>query len=200
MAVISLPTNPQPNGLQPLLKDFGGSLTPFLGGPEQLIVRAGTRFGARVSIPPVRTDELGRIYISRLLQGRINGALMRWPLLEFNPGSPGTPLINTAASSGSSLSIKGLTVGYTIKEGQYFSIIVSGKRYLYMATADAVANGSGVAGVSIFPLLRKAVSVNDVVEIAQPMIEGNISPGDELSWEIASNRFMNISFTIMESA
>ena len=200
MAAISLPTNPSPNGLQPMLRDFGGVLTPFLGGPEQLVVRAGTRFGAHVSLPPLRTNELGRIYISRLLQGRTNGVLMRWPLLEFDPGTPGTPLINTAATSGSSLSIKGLTVGYTIKEGQFFSIIISGKRYLHMATANAVANGSGIASVSIFPLLRKAVSVNDVVEIAQPMIEGFISPGNELGWEIASNRFMSINFTIMESA
>jgi hypothetical protein len=200
MAVISLPTNPSPNGMTPLLRDFGGVLTPFLGGPEQMLVRIGTRFGVRVSLPPMRTDVLGRIYISRLLQGRQNFALLKWPLLEFNPGTPGTPLIATAATSGSSLALKGLTAGYVIKEGQFFSIIVSGQRYLYMANADVTASGGGTATVSMFPLLRKAVSVNDVVEIAQPMIEGLVSPGDELSWEIASNRFMGIGFTIMERA
>lgn len=200
MAVISLPTFPSPNGMQPLLRDFGGTLTPFLGGPEQLLIRAGTRFGARVSVPPMRTDDLGRVYISRLLQGRHNGILMRWPLLEFNPGTPGSPLIATAASSGSTIQLKGLTAAYNIKEGQFFSIIVNGKRYLHMATAGVVASGTGTATVSIFPLLRKAVAVNNVVELAQPMIEGFVSPGDEYSWEIASNRFMNINFTIMESA
>lgn len=200
MAVISLPTNPSPNGMQPMLRDFGGTLVPFLGGPEQLIVRAGTRFGARVSLPPIRTDELGRIYIARLLRGRQSGVLMRWPLLEFNPGSPGTPLIASAVSSGSTIQLKGLTAGYTIKEGQYFSIIISGKRYLHMATGDVTASGTGTATVGIFPLLRKAVAVDNVVEIAQPMIEGFVSPGDELGWEIASNRFMGINFTIMESA
>lgn len=200
MAVISLPTNPSPNGMTPMLRDFGGTLTPFLGGPEQLIVRAGTRFGARVSLPPLRTNELGRIYISRLLQGRQNFALLRWPLLEFDPGTPGTPLVATAASSGTSLALKGLTAGYVLKEGQFFSVISGGQRYLYMVTADVTASGAGTATATIFPLLRKAVSVNDVVEIAQPMIEGLISSGDELSWEIASNRFMGISFTIMERA
>lgn len=200
MAAITLPTFPSPNGMQVLLRDFGGTLTPFLGGPEQLLVRAGTRFGARVSIPPIRTDDLGRVYVARLLQGRTNGILMRWPLLEFNPGSPGSPKIATAALSGSSIALKGLTAGYVIKEGQYFSIIVSGKRYLHMATANVTASGTGTATVSIFPLLRKGVAVDNVVEIAQPMIEGFVSPGDELGWEISSNRFMNINFTIMESA
>lgn len=200
MAAITLPTFPSPNGMQVLLRDFGGTLTPFLGGPEQLLVRAGTRFGARVSIPPIRTDDLGRVYVARLLQGRRYGVLMRWPLLEFNPGNPGTPLIASAASSGSSISLKGLTAGYTIKEGQYFSIIIGGKRYLHMATADVTASGTGTATVTIFPLLRKAVAIDNVVELAQPMIEGFVSPGDELGWEIASNRFMNINFTIMESA
>lgn len=200
MAVISLPTFPSPNGMQVMLRDFGGVLTPFLGGPEQLVVRVGTRFGARVSIPPMRSDELGRIYVSRLLQGRLNGVLMRWPLLEFNPGNPGSPLVAAAASSGSSIQLKGLTAGYVVKEGQYFSIITNGRRYLYMATSDVTASGTGMATVSIFPLLRKSIATNDVVEMAQPMIEGLISPGDELGWEIASNRFMNINFTIMESA
>lgn len=199
MPVISLPTFPSPNGMQVMVRDFGGVLTPFLGGPEQLVVRPGTRFGARVSVPPMRSDELGRIYVSRLVQGRINGILMRWPLLEFNPGSPGSPLIAAGASSGSTIQIKGLSSGYVIKEGQYFSIITGGRRYLYMATNNVTSSG-GNATVSIFPLLRKAVVTNDVVEMAQPMIEGLISPGDELGWEIASNRFMNINFTIMESA
>lgn len=199
MAVISLPTFPSPNGMQVMLRDFGGVLTPFLGGPEQLIVRPGTRFGARVTVPPMRTDELGRIYVARLLQGRINGVLMRWPLLEFNPGSPGSPVIAAGASSGSTIQISGLTSGYVVKEGQYFSIISGGRRYLYMATANATASG-GSATVNVFPLLRKAVSSGDVVEMAQPMIQGLISPGDELGWEIASNRFMNINFTIMEAA
>lgn len=200
MAGIALPTFPSPNGMQVMLRDFGGTLTPFLGGPEQRIVRAGTRFGARVSVPPMRTDDLGRVYVARLLQGRMDSVSMRWPLLDFVVGNPGNPLIATAVASGNSISLKGLTAGYTVKEGQYFSIVSGGRRYLHMATANSIASGTGTATVSIFPLLRKALLVNDVVEMEQPIIEGFISPGDELSWEIASNRFMNISFTIMESA
>ena len=200
MAVISLPTFPSPNGMQVMLRDFGGVLTPFLGGPEQILVRAGTRFGVRVTIPPLRTDDLGRVYVARLLQGRTNGVLMKWPNLEFDPGTPGTPLVATHTASGSSIALKGLTPGYIIKEGQYFSIIIGGKRYLHMATANVTASGTGTATVNIFPLLRKAAAVDNVVELAQPMIEGFVSPGDELGWQIASNRFMDISFTIMESA
>src|SRR3546814_1410678 len=70
MAVIVLPSDPAPNGATPMLRDFGGTLTPFLGGPEQRINRLGTRLGIRVSMPPMRNGDNGRIFVSRLLQAR----------------------------------------------------------------------------------------------------------------------------------
>lgn len=200
MTVITLPDNPSPNGMTPILRDFSGVMTPFLGGPEQIIVRPGTRFGARVALPPLRTDELGRIYVSRLMQGRHKGILMKWPLLEFDPGVPGAPLIALAVANGTTIQMKGLTAGYKLKEGQFFSVIAGGRRYLHMVTTDVIVDHFGLATVNIFPALRKALLLNDVVEIAQPMIEGFISPGQELSWEIASDKHMAISFTIMERA
>src|SRR3546814_1999520 len=35
MAVIVLPSDPAPNGATPMLRDFGGTLTPFLGGRSE---------------------------------------------------------------------------------------------------------------------------------------------------------------------
>src|SRR3546814_3371142 len=70
MAVIVLPSDPAPNGATPMLRDFGGTLTPFLGGPEQRINRLGTRLGIRVSMPPMRNGDNGRIFVSRPLQAK----------------------------------------------------------------------------------------------------------------------------------
>lgn len=197
MPVINIPVTPSPNGLEPFLRDFGGTMTPFLGGPDVMIVRAGTRFGARFTMPPMRDDNV-RIFVSRLLQGRMNPVLMRWPLVDFKPGNPGAPLVAASVTTGTVLQLKGLTVGYTVKEGQFFSVIAGGQRYLHMATADVTASASGTATISIFPLIRRPFSVDSVVEMAQPMIEGFVSKGDELSWQIASNKFVPFNFSISE--
>src|SRR3546814_20685372 len=54
-----------------------------------------------------------------------------------------------------------------------------------MFTASVVASGTGTVSASIFPPLRTSLSVNDVVEIAAPKIEGHVLPGEELSWQLA---------------
>src|SRR3546814_160979 len=106
MAVIVLPSDPAPNGATPMLRDFGGTLTPFLGGPEQRINRLGTRLGIRVSMPPMRNGDNGRIFVSRLLQAKQDRLLMDWPQPGFTIGAPGSPLVSTAASGGTALAIK----------------------------------------------------------------------------------------------
>ena len=87
-----------------------------------------------------------------------------------------------------------------MKEGQFFSVIHSGRRYVYMFTADATANGSGNLSAAIFPLLRTALSINDVIEIAQPKIEGLVMPGEEISWQIGLDNAREFSFSVLEAA
>jgi hypothetical protein len=197
---IALPLDPYPNGATPMLRDFGGVLSPFLGGPEIRINRVGTRFGITVTMPPLPSGSTGRVFVSRLLQARQERVLMPWPLLDFDPGVVGTPLINTAVASGSSISIKGLPANYSAKEGQFFSVIRSGRRYVHMFTADTTASGAGVLAINIFPPLRTSLAVNDVVEMTQPMIEGHVLPGNEVTWEMALDRNIGLSFSVLEAA
>lgn len=196
---VTLPTCPYPTDYQVLLRDFGAVLTPFLGGPEQRINRLGMRFGLRLTMPPMDADE-GMVYLSRLLQGRQSTVILPWPLLDFDPGTPGAPLVSAAVESGTAIPIKGLTPGYQVKEGQFLSVIHSGRRYVYMFTADATANGSGNLSAAIFPLLRTALSTNDVIEIAQPKIEGLVMPGEEISWQIGLDNAREFSFSVLEAA
>src|SRR3546814_19804997 len=68
-----------------------------------------------------------------------------------------------------------------------------------MFTASVVASGTGTVTASIFPPLRTSLSVNDVVEIAAPKIEGHVLPGEELSWQLALDHTTGISFSVMEA-
>lgn len=200
MTLTALPLSPAPVGANPLLRDFGGVLTPFLGGPEQRINRVGTRFGIRVTMPPMESDVDGRRFVSRLLQARQGRALMKWPLLSFNPGATGSPRINAPIAGGSAIVIAGLPSGYAAKEGQFFSIIHSGRRYVEMFTGDGAANASGILSAQIFPMLRSSLAAGDVVELAQPMIEGHVLPDEELAWEMSLEKNIGLSFSIMEAA
>lgn len=197
---VELPDWAVPNSITPYLRDFGSVLTPFLGGPEQRINRVGTRFGIRVTLPPMPTKDKALIVQSRLLRGRESRLVMEWTQPDFDTGSPGTPLVESGVLSGTTLPLKGMTPGYVVKEGQMLSIIHGGQRYMHMFSADGTVNGGGFLNAAIWPMIRTFLDEDDVVEIATPKIEGLVSPGDELSWQIAVERMASFSFTLAESA
>ncbi len=194
---IALPTCPLPNVSQPFLRDFGGDLVPFLGGPEQRINRLGTRLGCRFTMPEMEDDE-ARPFLSALLRGRQDTVLMPWPLGTFDPGAPPSPAIS-ATSTGTALSLKGLGAGYQVREGQPLSVIHGGRRYMHLSTGDVTANGSGVANIGVFPPTRVTYSADDVVELVAPIIQGKVSPGDEITWQMALELDIAISFSVVES-
>lgn len=197
---IAFPTSPAPAACTPFLKDFGAVMEPFLGGPSTRINRVGTRFGVRVTMPSLRSETDGRLIVSRLLQARLDRLLMRWPGLDMEPGAPGAPVAAAATAGGSVLPISGLTAGYAVREGQFFSLIHGGRRYLHQFTAAVAANAAGAMTATLFPPLRVAVAAGDALEIALPMIEGFVLPGDELNWEMALARRVNLSFSVVEAA
>lgn len=194
---VTLPTTPSPSSASARLLDWGADQVPSLGGPAQRLSRLGSRFAVDYEMPPMEY-ETAMAWIQRLLRGKTERVLIEFFQPGFSAGSPGSPKVATAATGGTSLSLKELSSGYRIKEGQFFSIVHGGRRYLHSANADATATG-GAATVGITPMLRTAISVNDVVEIATPMIEGTLS-GDETGWTVNTAHHVGISFTVMEAA
>lgn len=79
----------------------------------------------------------------------------------------GTPLVDGAAQTGSSIDLKGATFNVTdwIKAGDYFSIDVNGEHELKMATADASSDGAGLITVAFEPRLRTSPLDNAVVYV-----------------------------------
>ncbi|BBD01835.1 hypothetical protein [Sphingobium sp. YG1] len=200
MAVIALPEWAVPNSAVPFLRDFGGVLTPFLGGPEQRINRLGTRFGIRITLPPMQTRDQALIIQSRLLRAREDRLRIEWPQPDFDVGAPGTPRISAGVTAGMSVPLKGMTAGYTVKEGQMLSIVRGARRYMHMFAADGTVGAGGTLAATIWPMIRASLLNNDLVELAPPKIEGLVSPGDELSWQISVDRLASFSFTVAESA
>lgn len=200
MAVIVMPDWVVPNGATPFLRDFGTVLTPFLGGPEQRINRLGTRFGVRITLPPAQTRSEALIIQSRLLRAREDRLRMEWMQPDFDTGAPGAPRVAAAIVSGTAVPLKGMTPGYQVKEGQFLGFVHAARRYIHIFAADGTVAIDGTLNAQVWPMLRTNLSNNDVVEIAPPMIEGLVSPGEELSWQISVDRLASFSFTLSEGA
>jgi hypothetical protein len=195
VTAILLPSTPAVRTAKPALVDFGGNLTPSLGGPVQRIERLGTRHGLTVELPPMKEEPDGRLWASALRQGKSNGVRMPWPQFSLPVGSPGSPTVNGAVAGGMSLPVHGLASSYAAKAGQFFSVVHGGRRYLYSITADTTASG-GAATWPIFPMLRTALSNGDAIEMNPAYIEGYLQ-GD-LSWNLMTEPYAGFSFTVVE--
>lgn len=198
--MIELPAWAVPNGAAPIYQDFGGFLTPSLGGEVQRIDRMGNRFGIAVTFPPIVGKQRGRILVSRLIRGKTEGIRIEYPLLDFNPGAPGAVLVDGAGQAGRGLNVKGANPHYAFREGQPFSIVDgSGRHYLHFVDAEVIASATGTASLSISPMLRFEFANGATCHFGKPMIEGFIM-GEEWRWAMSVERFIGIEFEIMERA
>ena len=159
------------------------------------IPRKGGRYRVGFTFGPYTPDE-GRVMVSRLIAGKQGGLRVRFPVLH-NQGSPGSPVLSGAVSSGRTLPLSGLTAGYPILEGYWLSLVKSGQHYLHSVGVGATANGSGVATIELNELLRTDFGSGTVVHLLQPQVEGLVV-GDEAAWNFAVDRVIPIEFSIEE--
>lgn len=197
--MIDLPVSPAPNGVNPRLIDYGTVLRSPTGGASLRVDRAGSRFAAEISWPPMKA-EVARVFVSRLLDAKSEGLRIEFPLLDVSQGIPGTPVVDGAGQAGKTLAVRGLTPGYVAKEGYWLSIEdAGGQHYLHNARSTVVADGSGAAVLAITPALRVPFADGATVHLAKPMIEGLVL-GDEFGWQIPVNKLIALSVTIEEAA
>jgi hypothetical protein len=133
-----------------------------------------------------------------MLQALTAGALFVLPQ-DFVNAAAGTPVVNGAAQLGSTLQLRGFVANAPIFEGQFFSIIFAGRRYLHCVTADTAADSAGAAVISLVPMLRISPNDGATCEFEQPMIEGFLS-GNAFEWDMQTDPYLDLSFTITEAA
>jgi hypothetical protein len=196
--MIELPLDAIPNGATPGYVDFGGFLTPALGGRVQRIDRMGNRFKMAFTFPPFKAADLGRIVVSRLIRAKTEGIRLDVPMLGFKPGAVGYPLVDGAGQSGRTLTADGFTPHYAIREGQWFNHIQGDDCLLYNMDAAVMADASGEAELDLSPMLRIEPADNDVLNFAKPMIQGYVL-GEEWRWEWNLAHHVGIEFEVEEA-
>lgn len=77
----------------------------------------------------------------------------------------GTPVVNLAGSSGRTVVVRGLTPGQPAAAKSGDVLKFAGHSKVYMVTADAASNGSGVATLTIVPALLQSVSDGEALTV-----------------------------------
>jgi len=146
----------------------------------------------------MRAAQAGAV-ITALLQGLSDKLLVAFPQPGLTIGDPGTPVVSGAGQTGSSLMISGFSNGYQIRNGQFFSIVQGGVRYLHRARADVTApTGGGAVSIPILPMLKVSPANGATCEFASPKIEGFVE-GNEASWTTGLVENVGLSFRIVEA-
>jgi hypothetical protein len=190
MSSILLPSSPGIRSAKPRLLDWGGRLVPILGGETQTLLRLGTRWSFEFVMPPLRTEPVGRNWVAKLAQAKLDGAIMPFIQDGFDVGAPGAVTVNGGGQSGSLLAVKGATAVYPFRPGQFFSLIHGGRRYLHMVTAQVIADDAGLATLPLLPMLRVIPDDGDVVDMV-PKIEGSLI-GQDFPWDVLTTPHIDV--------
>lgn len=193
---VSLPSWPLPASTTMRQMVFGNDLTPTMGGPTMRIQRLGSRFSMEVAMPMMSYDD-ARTWIAAFLRSDTETVVMDVPQKGLDVGYPGSPVVDGNGQLGMFLTLRGLTPGYALQTGQFFSLIVSGQRFLYSVLEDVTANAQGKARIHFWPMMRRQPQDGDVLEIAQPKIEGFAAKGG-FEWSIDAAQHTGLEFKIDE--
>jgi hypothetical protein len=199
MPVTAIPTTVPYRAAVPEFLDNDVRLTPPAGGVTQTLQRLGSRWALSVELAPAKEGTAAFLALqTALLLGRRNGASYPWPQPGLSIGTPGSPVVNGAGQVGTTLAIRSGAASYQVRQGQFFNIISGGRRYLRQATQATTLNGSGAGTLTIWPPLPRPTVDGAAVELAAPVIEGNLT--EALSWPHDLDDWVYMAFRIEEVA
>lgn len=194
---VELPNRPASRRMGVRMIDFGGTLTPGLGGPTQRINRNGNRFAISVQLPPMIADD-ARAWLAALNAGVEEGVIWRFRQVDLFPGSAGNVVIDGNGQAGKTLAVRGCNPNYPWRRGQFFNLVEGDRRYLHQIFTPVNASNTGNAQLSIRPALRIEPSDGSALIVGQPVIQGLLE-GNGFQYEVDDQDMTNIAFTIVEA-
>lgn len=168
----------------------GISSSPFTG-QQQVYKHQGEWWEAEVTLPPMKraTAEQVAAFLIKM-KGQYGTFLLGDPANTSPRGvGTGTPLVNGAGQTGSSLVTDGWTADTTgiLKAGDWIQLGSGATTTLHKVLDDVNSDGSGNATLEIFPSLRSSPSDNAAITVTTP----------KGIWRLASNQ---IEYSIDEAS
>lgn len=191
--MIELPVKPKPNKMSPTLLDRGQILR---GASSLRVDRPGSRWRMAFAYPPMKQDQADT-FTAPLTRAKRQGLRIYLPV-RVPQGIPGSPVVDGAGQSGSTLAVRGFDAGYAARVGFWLTIVeADDTAYLHRMFETVVADGSGDATLEIEPPLRAPFADGDTIHIGKPFIEGFME-GQEWGYDIESDEFTILSLTVEE--
>lgn len=199
---LSLPASPALRSVR-----FGGS--SVVAVPESPITLAqqiqshpGQAWRAEVTLPPVKGRAEGAEWEAFLLSlnGREGSFLMGHPLAATARGvATGTPLVDGASQTGSSLATDGWTpsIAGILKKFDFIQLGSGATARLHAVLTDADSDGAGAATLDIWPRLRESPADGAAVVVANTLGRWRMD-SNEPDWDIGLAAFYGFSFSCSE--
>lgn len=203
MSILSLPSTPNVRsvrfGLQANTQVFQSPLSRATQTQEL----PGSLWGGTFTYPPMTRAQAGE-WLAFLL--RLRGQSGRFYGGDVTYSSPrgvatGTPLVDGASQTGSTLNTKGwsTTVTGILLAGDYIAYDVSsGLRQLHMVVTDADSDGSGDSALTIEPPIRESPADSASIIIASPTCVMRLISDDQAAWDIDTAKHHGLAFSAVE--
>lgn len=200
MTVLTFPTLsiiPRPSSLEWGLQSNTLSFTSPLNGTVQTLELPGARWKASFILEnlPASDSALMEAFLIQL-RGQA-GRFYLWNFARETPrgSAGGTPLVNGAGQSGTSLIIDGCAASQTnwMLAGDYFG--VNGE--LKMLTAPVNTNGSGQATLVFEPPLRSSPADNAAITLTKPICKMMLA-SNTVRWNVRAPILSNVQIDCME--
>ena len=176
------------------------TFTSPITGKIQVLELTGHKWTATYTTPPLSAADAGQwLAFLTKLRGQANSFFAYDPARTTAQGTPtGTPLVNGASQTGSSLVTDGWSNStLVLKAGDYIAVDAT-LRQLYMVVADATSDGSGNCTLTIEPPIRVRPENNAGITVASPSCVMRLA-SNEVSWnEDVAKRF-GITFSGIET-
>lgn len=201
MTILTWPAIVAPSKMSLYLRSNNVSHTSPFTGSTQTIVRPGSRFQADLTWETL-SDEDRRTMAAFL--ARLNGQAGRFtwgpPAYDRRGAATGTPLVNGATQTGTTLNVDGWTSGgVAMQTGDLLSFVgANGRSELHMVVADATPSG-GATALTIAPQIRSSPADNAAVEIVAPVGVWKLLDDEQGQLETRAGWFGALSLQIEEA-
>lgn len=167
-----------------------------LNGAEQVAALPGDKWTCTITFSNVTRVNAGllRGFLAQL-RGKYNTAYVT-PSDLPNGTLVGTPLVNGAAQTGSSLITDGWGVSQKVlAAGDYFEVNGEFK----IVTADVTSNGSGQATISFAPPLRASPADNAAITVTSPKCTMRLIDNAQAEWQFGLNHVYAATLNFIEA-
>lgn len=196
MPTVSMPSSPGFTRTRFGLRANTQGFESPLNRSVQTLELVGARWFAEYELPAMsRAQAAAWLAFLVGLQGRAGRFYGFDPDAKTPQGTwAGTPLVNGASQTGSSLILDGFSASATVKAGDYFT--VNGE--LKMITADGTADGTGNLTVSFKPSLRASPADDAAITSSNPTCTMMLIDDEQSVWDASELSLFGLRFAGVE--